>query len=183
VHFNFVDFTAAIRRPWAGTRRGIIARQRIRFERRAALRSSESGRLKVPDGDGFRYISNVIAALDYLVEHRTQYNIRVINLSVAAGVYESYTSDPLTLAARRAVEAGIVVVTAAGNLGRNAQGQPQYGGITARQCALRQTVGASSKRHDERADDSIALFSSRGRASSTAREPIAVPGVGIESLG
>ena len=46
-------------------------------------------------------------------------------------MYESYKTDPLTLAAKRAVEAGIVVVTAAGNLGRNARGQAQYGGITA----------------------------------------------------
>ena len=45
---------------------------------------------------------------------------------------ESYTTDPLTLAAKRAVDAGIVVVTAAGNLGKNADtGQAQYGGITA----------------------------------------------------
>src|SRR4030095_9290793 len=63
-------------------------------------------------GDGF--ISNAIAAIDYAIEQRAAYNIRVINLSVAAGVYESYETDPLTLATRRAVDAGIVVVTAAG---------------------------------------------------------------------
>ena len=85
--------------------------------------------LKVLDSEGNGYISNVIAALDYAVENRARFNIRVMNLSVAAGVYESYNTDPLTLAARRAVEAGIVVVTAAGNLGRNAKDQPQYGGI------------------------------------------------------
>ncbi len=82
--------------------------------------------LKVLDGDGFGYISNVIAALDYAVQHRVELRIRVINLSVAAGVYESYTTDPLTLAAKRAVEAGIVVITAAGNFGRDAGGGAQY---------------------------------------------------------
>src|SRR6266545_1449045 len=61
--------------------------------------------LKVLDGSGYGYISNVIAALDYAVEHRAEFNIRVINLSVAAGVYESYNTDPLTLAAKRAVQA------------------------------------------------------------------------------
>ena len=61
------------------------------------------------------------------------------------GVYESYTTDPLTLAAKRAVDAGIVVVAAAGNLGTNADGQPQYGGITAPGNApWVLTVGASS---------------------------------------
>ena len=142
--------------------------------------------LKVLDGDGFGYISNVIAALDYVVEHRAQYNIRVINLSVAAGVYESYTSDPLTLAARRAVEAGVVVVTAAGNLGRNAQGQPQYGGITAPGNApWVLTVGASSHNGTmSRADDSIAPFSSRGPSfiDNSAKPDLVAPGVGIESV-
>jgi len=125
--------------------------------------------LKVLDNEGFGYISNVIAALDYAVEHRTEFNIRVINLSVAAGVYESYTTDPLTLAAKRAVEAGVVVVTAAGNLGRNAQGQTQYGGITAPGNApWVLTVGASSHNGTiSRANDSIASSVRAGRASST----------------
>ena len=83
------------------------------------------------DGDGNGYISNVIAAIDYAIANRARFNIRVVNLSVAAGVYESYNTDPLTLAARRAVEAGIVVVTAAGNFGRNAKGQAQNGGVDA----------------------------------------------------
>jgi len=142
--------------------------------------------LKVLDGEGFGYISNVIAALDYAVEHRAQYNIRVINLSVAAGVYESYTTDPLTLATKRAVEAGVVVVTAAGNLGRNAQGQPQYGGITAPGNApWVLTVGASSHNGTvSRADDSVARFSSRGPSfiDYTAKPDVVAPGVGIESL-
>ena len=73
-------------------------------------------------------------------------------------MYESYNTDPLTLAAKRAVEAGIVVVAAAGNLGRNAQGQPQYGGITAPGNApWVLTVGASSHNGTvDRADDTIA---------------------------
>ena len=32
------------------------------------------------------------------------YNIRVINMSLGAGVFESYNTDPLTLAAKRAVD-------------------------------------------------------------------------------
>src|SRR6185436_10543434 len=105
---------------------------------------------------------------------------------VAAGVYESYTTDPLTLATKRAVEAGVVVVTAAGNLGRNAQGQPQYGGITAPGNApWVLTVGASSHNGTvSRADDTIAPFSSRGPSyiDYTAKPDLVAPGVGIESL-
>ncbi len=142
--------------------------------------------LKVLDGEGFGYISNVIAALDYVVEHRAQFNIRVVNLSVAAGVYESYTTDPLTLAAKRAVEAGVVVVTAAGNLGRNTQKQIQYGGITAPGNApWVLTVGASSHNGTiSRADDTMAPFSSRGPSyiDHAAKPDLVAPGVGIESL-
>src|SRR6185295_16599342 len=56
---------------------------------------------------------------------------RVVNMSVGAGVYESYWTDPLTLAVKKLTDKGIVVVAAAGNLGKNAAGGLQYGGITA----------------------------------------------------
>src|SRR5688572_12297556 len=73
--------------------------------------------LKALNGQGQGTISNIIAAIDYAVANKDALNIRVINLSLGAGVYESYNTDPLTLAAKRAVDAGIVVVAAAGNLG------------------------------------------------------------------
>src|SRR5205085_8474553 len=46
--------------------------------------------LKVLDAYGAGRISDVIAALGYVVDHRTELNIRVANLSIATGVYESY---------------------------------------------------------------------------------------------
>ncbi len=55
--------------------------------------------LKVLDAEGYGYMSDVIAALDYAIAVKDVYNIRVINLSVASGVVESYATDPLTLAA------------------------------------------------------------------------------------
>ena len=141
---------------------------------------------KVLDASGQGYISNVIAAIDYAIANKDALNIRVINLSVAAGVHESYTTDPLTLAARRAVEAGIVVVSAAGNLGKNARGQAQYGGIGAPGNApWVLTVGASSHQGTtDRADDTVAGFSSRGPSAIDyqAKPDIVAPGVGIESI-
>jgi len=141
---------------------------------------------KVLDASGQGYISNVIAAIDYAIANKDAFHIRVLNLSVAAGVYESYNSDPLTLAARRAVEAGIVVVSAAGNLGKDAQGQPQYGGIGAPGNAPWViTVGASTHNGTaDRADDTIAGFSSRGPSAIDyqAKPDLVAPGVGIESI-
>jgi len=142
--------------------------------------------LKVLDSTGRGYISDVIAAIDYAIEHRDALNIRVLNLSVAAAVHESYTTDPLTLAARRAVEAGIVVVTSAGNLGRNAAGRSQYGAITAPGNApWVVTVGAASHQGTtDRADDVVAAFSSRGPTylDYSAKPDLVAPGVGLESL-
>jgi hypothetical protein len=105
---------------------------------------------------------------------------------VAAGVYESYTSDPLTLAAERAVATGIVVVAAAGNYGRDPRGREMYGGVTAPGNApWVLTVGASSHRGTtDRADDTMARFSSRGPSAFDlgAKPDLVAPGVGIESL-
>jgi serine protease AprX len=142
--------------------------------------------LKVLDGSGSGRISDVIAALDYVVDHKDALNIRVVNMSVATGVYESYSSDPLTLAARRVVAAGVVVVAAAGNYGRDPQGRTHYGGITAPGNApWVLTVGASSHMGTiDRADDTIALFSSRGPSAVNygAKPDVVAPGVGTESL-
>jgi serine protease AprX len=142
--------------------------------------------LKVLDGYGRGSISNVIAALDYVVSNKDALNIRIVNLSVAAGVYESYDIDPLTLAAQRAVNAGVVVVAAAGNNGRSSQGTTQYGGVTAPGNApWVLTVGASSHMGTiDRADDTMAAFSSRGPGAVDykAKPDLVAPAVGIESL-
>jgi serine protease AprX len=142
--------------------------------------------LKVLDASGEGYISDVIAAIDYAVSVRSTYNIRIINLSVAAGVFDSYRVDPLAQAARRAVDAGIVVVAAAGNLGRNDAGETQFGGITSPGNApWVLTVGASSHQGTiRRSDDSLAGFSSLGPTwiDFGAKPDLVAPGVGIESL-
>ena len=142
--------------------------------------------LKVLDAQGRGVISNVIAALDWVIRNGAAYNVRVVNLSVGAAVTESYKTDPLTLAAKRAVDAGIVVVTAAGNLGKNRLGQLQYGAIAAPGNApWVLTVGASSHEGTvSRTDDVIAGFSSRGPSAVDfeAKPDIVAPGVGTASL-
>jgi serine protease AprX len=142
--------------------------------------------IKALDASGSGYISDVIAALDFVVAHKDIYNIRVVNLSIASAVYESYETDPLTVAAKRAADAGIVVVAAAGNRGRNPGGRDAYGGVTAPGNApWVLTVGASSHRGTtDRADDVMAVFSSRGPTAVTysAKPDLVAPGVGIESL-
>jgi serine protease AprX len=141
--------------------------------------------LKVLDADGRGTVSNIIAALDWVLSNHAAYNIRVVNLSVGAGIYESYWTDPLTLAAKQLVDAGIVVVASAGNLGKNAAGKPQYGGITAPGNApWVLTVGASSTMGTTtRADDTVAGYSSRGPTylDWSAKPDLVAPGTGTES--
>jgi serine protease AprX len=142
--------------------------------------------LKVLDADGKGTISRIIAALDWVAANASAYNIRVVNLSVGAAVTQSYWIDPLALAARRLTEKGIVVVAAAGNLGQNADGQRQYGGILAPGNApWVLTVGASSTEGTARnQDDIVAGFSSLGptRGDYLAKPDLVAPGRGVLSL-
>jgi serine protease AprX len=142
--------------------------------------------LKALDGDGKGTISGIIAALDWVAVNARTYNIRVVNLSAGAAVTESYWTDPLTLAAKRLVDRGIVVVAAAGNLGANGSGAEQYGGILCPGNApWVLTVGASSTRGTVvREDDQVAGFSSRGptRGDYLAKPDLVAPGHGILSL-
>jgi serine protease AprX len=142
--------------------------------------------LKVLDNQGKGHVSDVIAALDYVVANKDALKIRVVNLSVAAAVHESYETDPLTLAAKRAVMAGIVVVAAAGNFGSGPGGKRQYGSVAAPGNApWVLTVGASSHMGTaNRTDDVVAKFSSRGPTAvdQAAKPDVVAPGVGIESL-
>jgi len=86
--------------------------------------------LKVLDGFGAGKTSDVIAAIRVRDRHRSELDIDVINLSLGHFILESASTDPLVQAVERAVHAGIVVVTAAGNFGTNPQtGLVGYAGI------------------------------------------------------
>ena len=87
--------------------------------------------LRVLDKYGQGQDSWVIAAIERAVELKDQHNIRVINLSLGRPVFESHEDDPLCQAVKAAWEAGIVVVVAAGNMGRDNSFENQgYGTVT-----------------------------------------------------
>ncbi len=142
--------------------------------------------LKVLDREGRGYVSDVIRAIDFVVSGRSRFGIRVINLSIGAPVLESYETDPLTLAALRAVESGIVVVAAAGNFGKNANDEIQYGGIAAPGNApWVLTVGAySTMGTPDASDDRVTGYSSRGPTAFdfAAKPDLVAPGTRIVSL-
>src|SRR4051812_19793332 len=121
--------------------------------------------LRVLDDNGAGTEGGVIAAIQAAIALKDTYNIRVINLSLGRPVYESYALDPLCQAVERAWRAGIVVVVAAGNEGRNdSVGNQGYATITSpANDPLVVTVGALRDMGTlTRADDVIATYSSKG---------------------
>src|SRR5438067_2114928 len=142
--------------------------------------------LKVLDANGNGTVSSIIAALDWVLANHTAYNIRVVNMSVGSSIHESAWTDPLTLAAKKVVDAGVVVVAAAGNFGRNAAGQTQYGGISAPGNApwVLTVGGSSTQGTTNRADDVVGGFSSRGPSfiDWNAKPDLVAPGAGTVSL-
>jgi len=119
--------------------------------------------LRVLDADGSASDSSVISAIQRAINLKSQYNIRVINLSLGRPVFESYTVDPLCQAVEAAWQAGIVVVVAAGNMGRYPDTNG-YATITAPgNDPYVITVGAMKPMGTpDRSDDLIASYSSKG---------------------
>jgi serine protease AprX len=123
--------------------------------------------LRVLDQNGVSTDSAVIAAIDQAIQlsYTWKYNVRVINLSLGRPVFEPASQDPLCQAVEQAWRAGIVVVVAAGNEGRdNSVGENGYGTINSPgNDPYVITVGAMKTEGTiTRTDDLIASYSSKG---------------------
>ena len=135
--------------------------------------------LKALDGNGGGSTSDIIAALSYCIENKERYNIKIINLSLGTPANNNPEKDPLVRAVERCVDAGLTVVTAAGNSGPNEKTILSPG--VSRKVI---TVGAvDDKRTIDTRDDTIAKFSSRGPTLQGIQKPdLVAPGVNINSL-
>ena len=135
--------------------------------------------IKVLDRNGAGPTSNIIAGIQWCIDNREKYNIRIINMSLGGSATESYKEDPICRAVAKAWKAGIVVCAAAGNDGPkektiNSPGiQPNI--ITVGAVDDRRTVSVN--------DDVMANFSSRGPTLDKLAKPdVVAPGVDIVSL-
>lgn len=135
--------------------------------------------IKVLNKQGSGYMSNVIAGIQWCVDNKVKYGIRVLSISLGAAANTSYKNDPLCLAVEKAWNSGIVVCVAAGNEGPDA-GTISTPGIDPRVI----TVGAlNDKNTVAKSDDAIASFSSRGPTVDGLTKPdVVAPGVNIVSL-
>ena len=143
--------------------------------------------LRVLDENGAGTDSAVIAAIERAIALKSKYNIRIINLSLGRPIYESYTLDPLCQAVEQAWKAGIVVVVAAGNDGRDLNLNPEgYGTIDAPgNDPYVLTVGAMNTRETASLqDDIIASYSSKGPSfiDHVVKPDVVAPGNLVTSL-
>jgi serine protease AprX len=156
------DALAAGDRPGAGDVAGIAPGARIVS-------------LKVASAAGLTDVSQVIAAIDWVVQHRTSggLNIRVLNLSFGTDGTQDYAVDPLAYAVEVAWRKGIVVVAAGGNTGEH---RLRLANPAVDPYVL--AVGAADLHGTlARADDTIPAWSSPGDA---ARVPdLVAPGVAV----
>jgi serine protease AprX len=121
--------------------------------------------IKVLDGNGAGYTSDVLAGLEYVIANNKQLKVDVINMSLGHPIFEPAATDPLVLAVERAVADGIVVVTSAGNMGMHPEtGEVGYAGISSPGNAPSAiTVGSVDLHYTaQRADDTVGAYSSRG---------------------
>ncbi|MAT91682.1 MAG: alkaline serine protease [Halioglobus sp.] len=115
--------------------------------------------VKILDREGKAHLLDIVRGIQWVVDHREKYNIRVLNLSFAQLPRWHYWEDPVNQATMRAWAAGITVVAAAGNDGPELMTVGSPGNLP-----YVITVGAvtDSWTPDTRDDDYIPDFSSRG---------------------
>lgn len=134
--------------------------------------------VKVANAAGATDVSQVLAAIHWVVQHRNSngLNIKVMNLSFGTDGVQDYRTDPLTYAVEVAWRKGVTVVVAAGNqqFGSTALNNPAYDPYVI-------AVGANdTKGTPGTGDDVIPTWSARGDG---VRNPdLVAPGKSVISL-
>ena len=135
--------------------------------------------VKAAGADGSADVSNILAAIQWVVSFKERYNIRVLNLSLGTDSTQDWRVDPLNYAVERAWAAGMTVVVAASNEG------PAPGTITKpADDPWVITVGATDDRGTAALqNDQLPDFSGRGpTAQGVAKPDVVAPGAHVISL-
>lgn len=123
---------------------------------------------------------DIVRAIQWVVDNRDTYNIRVLNLSFSARPRWNYWLDPINQAAMRAWASGITVIAAAGNDGPDQMTIGSPGNLP-----FVITVGALTDSWTplDKSDDYIPDFSSRGPTPNAHIKPdLVAPGGHITGL-
>lgn len=135
--------------------------------------------VKVLDRNGSGSFSDIIKGIQWAIENKEKFGIDVVSMSLGGPATQSASKDPVSLAAEKAVDAGLIMVVAAGNSG------PGSGTIgTPANAENVITVGAMDDKGTlSRDDDTMAYFSSCGptKYDGLVKPDIVAPGVNITS--
>jgi serine protease AprX len=135
--------------------------------------------VKVADDAGRATELDAIRGLQFVVDHRAAYNVRVVNLSLSSTTAESYRKSALDAAVESAYFHGIVVVAAVGNRGAAADAVNYAPGNDPFAISV---AGVDDQGTMSGADDVYAAWSSRGTTQDGFRKPdIGAPGAQIVS--
>jgi serine protease AprX len=128
--------------------------------------------LKVSDDTGLAHASDVLQALDWVIDHHAAYNIRVVNLSFVSSLAEGYATNLLDAAVEMVWHSGVTVVVSAGNRGADTE---QFSPANDPYVI---TVGASDDQGTASTqDDTLAWFSSFGSTQDGFAKPdLVAPG-------
>ncbi|HWJ82245.1 MAG TPA: S8 family serine peptidase [Nocardioides sp.] len=132
--------------------------------------------VKVAGASGASDVVRVITAIQWVVNHASKDNIRVLNLSLGTDSTQSWRIDPLDAAVEGAWRAGLVVTVAAGNSGSAGISKPGDDPYVI-------TVGSTDDATTvDAADDTVAPFSSTGpTAAGIAKPDLVAPGAHVVS--
>ncbi len=136
--------------------------------------------VRVLDGTGMGTYADVLRGLNWVVQHKDEYNIRVLNMSMYATPVAPYWVDPYNLAVMAAWKAGIVVIASAGNDGP----EPLSVGVPGNTPYII-TAGAFTDNYtpSDFGDDYIPEFSASGPTLDAFVKPdVIAPGAHVSSL-
>ncbi len=112
--------------------------------------------VKVMENWGAGNMGDAVAGIEWCIQHKSEFNIRILSMSLGGMFGESDGSDEASMAVNRASDAGIVVVVAMGNDGERRVTSP-----AAADTAL--AVGSVDDQDTiDRNDDTLSSFSNTG---------------------
>jgi serine protease AprX len=135
--------------------------------------------VRVLDENGYSDYAKVIDGIQWVIDHKDEYNIQVMNLSIVSKAEAPYFADPLNLAVMEAWANGITVVVAAGNKGSG----PMTIGVPGNNPYVI-TVGAFTDNYspDDWDDDYLTPFSAAGPTLDAFTKPdVLAPGAHMVS--
>jgi serine protease AprX len=137
--------------------------------------------VKAADDAGNVTELDVLDGLDFVIQHKADYGIKVVNLSLNSTVAEPYQTSALDAGVEAAWNAGLVVVAAAGNRGSDADAV-NY--APANDPFVITVGGTDEQGTASPKDDTLANWSSRGTTQDGFAKPeVVAPGAHLISLG